>query len=468
MLTWATEFPVAKGGADDVLRIARHALETSPFTPWKIGELPYVPQNELVVAALGGHRVTQGTARADDGSVIAGSQHHWIEDDEREWTAEVLACESAGTTLAAVRVECNLLSPGPAVPVTKKPYVVKRLIQELGGADDAGFKVTDHSHRLGESDVDRAAQVVLGSTSARLPFVYVSVGKNRRPFIDTEELGYRLGGMAHVIVEPSRFFAFALARNTGRLNAYGGAVSIYWPQGASSQARFLPGSYDHPDSMQRDIATRVRVALTQIRPTSNCTFEYLQEVVSRRRVESLKSQGNAGVETYVEAFDAEIRGKDEKIASLENEVLRLRGELRRRDYSEQESSGILSSGEEREFYPGEARDAVIHALANGHNSLLQDGRRAHLISDLLKHNRPSDVESEYDDEIKNAFSDSGELDVDSRRTLEDLGFTVESGGKHWKVVYQGDDRYTFTISKSSSDHRAGRNLASTILKKLFK
>lgn len=46
--------------------------------------------------------------------------------------------------------------------------------------------------------------------------------------------------------------------------------------------------------------------------------------------------------------------------------------------------------------------------------------------------------------------------------------SVDEAGKHWKAVYQEDDRYTFTISKTSSDHRAGKNLASTILKKLFK
>ena len=468
MLTWATEFPIEKGGADDVLRIAKHALETSPFTPWRVGDLPYATQDELIVTELGEHRVTLGTARADDGGIIAGSQHHWIEREEREWTTEVLACQNGSTTLAAVRVECNLLRPGPDVPVAKKPYVVKRLIQELGGAVDAGFKVTDYPHRLAESDVARAANVVLGSISARLPFVYVSVGKNRRPHIDTDELSSWLGGMAHVIVEPSRYFAFALARNTGRMNAYGGAVSIYWPQGASSQARFLPKDYDTPDAMQRDIAGRVRLALTQIRPTSNCTFEYLQELVSRRRVESIKSQGTANVENYVEVFDAELRSKDEKISSLEGEVQRLRGELRRHDYAEKESAGLISYGKEREFYPGEVRDAVLHVLENGKNSLLQDGRRAHLISDILENNAPSEMEPEYVEDIKNAFSESGELDADSRRTLEDLGFTIESGGKHWKVVYQGDDRYTFTISKSSSDYRSGKNLASTILKKLFK
>lgn len=457
-----------KGGASDVLRIAKHALETSPFTPWETGDLADPPRDELLVNSLDGHTATIGKAAAEDGGVIAGTQHHWIEDGQREWNAEVVAYELNGNTLAAVRVECNLLSPGPPIPTTKKPYVVKKLIRELGGADDAGLRVVDHPHRLSESDVDLAVEIVRGNFAGRLPVVYVSVGRSRRPYIDTDELAGWLAGMAHVVVEPSRYFAFALARNTGHLNAYGGAVSIYWPQGASTQARFLPSAYPQPAAMQRDVAVRVTTALTQIRQTSNCTVEYLHGVVSRRRFEALKSHGYAGIEQYVEAFDAEIHAKDEQVSSLEREVQRLRAELRRNDYADQRESGILTRGKEREFYPGELKDAVLHTLSSGRNSLLEDGRRAHLVSDLLECNSSTDTEEEYDEEIKDAFSESGDLDGDKRRALEDLGFSVESGGKHWKVVYQNDDRYTFTVSKTSSDHRAGKNMASTILKKLFK
>lgn len=468
MLTWATEFPIAKGGAEDVLRLSSSTLETSPFTPWHIGDLPNAAPNELTTVRSQGHTLTVGRATASDGGIIAGTKHHWIEDGEREWNTEVVAYELAGKTLAAVRVECSLLHPGPPVPTTKKPYIVRRILRELGGGIDDAFKVSDQVRRLSESDVELAAHVVRGSTNARLPVVYVSVGRHKRPYIDTDELATWLAGMAHVVVEPSRHFAFALARNSGRMNAYGGAVSIYWPNGASAQARFLPAAYGDAHAMQRDVAERVRIALTQIRATSNCTIDYLHEVVAHRRVEALRSQGTAGVDQYVAAFDAELKAREEKISSLEREVYRLRAELRRNDNSDQQEAGILARGKEREFYPGELRDAVLHTLKSGRNSLFQDGRRSHLIGDLIANNVQTTTEEEYDEEIKDAFSESGDLESEQQRTLEDLGFSIENGGKHWKVVYQNDDRYTFTISKSSSDHRAGKNLASTILKTLFK
>jgi hypothetical protein len=59
------------------------------------------------------------------------------------------------------------------------------------------------------------------------------------------------------------------------------------------------------------------------------------------------------------------------------------------------------------------------------------------------------------------------MDAKTRSALAKLGFDISEDGKHYKAVFQGDGRYTFSISKTSSDHRAGKNTASDINKKLF-
>jgi len=46
--------------------------------------------------------------------------------------------------------------------------------------------------------------------------------------------------------------------------------------------------------------------------------------------------------------------------------------------------------------------------------------------------------------------------------LQDFGFIISSDGKHHKLTYYGDPRYVATMAKSSSDIRAGSNLASEI------
>jgi hypothetical protein len=174
------------------------------------------------------------------------------------------------------------------------------------------------------------------------------------------------------------------------------------------------------------------------------------------------------VDDFIAAFDSEIKAKDERLAALDRELGRMRAERRRSESASEVEGTIIARGKEREFYPGELSDAVIYALAHGRNSLLPGGRRAHLIDDILKANKSTEMENELESEIKEAFSESGDLGATQRRTLEDLGFTIEGAGKHWKAVYQDDERYTFVISKTSSDHRAGKNLASTIVKTLLK
>jgi flagellar biosynthesis chaperone FliJ len=108
--------------------------------------------------------------------------------------------------------------------------------------------------------------------------------------------------------------------------------------------------------MQKEAAQPVRLALTQIRPISQCTFAYLRELVSKARIETLRSQGSTEVQSYVDAFDAEISAKNERLQELTREVQRLRAELRRYDEGSSEAgSGVLVRGKEREFYPGEDR-----------------------------------------------------------------------------------------------------------------
>ena len=51
--------------------------------------------------------------------------------------------------------------------------------------------------------------------------------------------------------------------------------------------------------------------------------------------------------------------------------------------------------------------------------------------------------------------------------LEELGFTISDGGKHYKITYMGDDRYVFALPKSGSDHRGGLNAASDIGKRVY-
>ena len=54
----------------------------------------------------------------------------------------------------------------------------------------------------------------------------------------------------------------------------------------------------------------------------------------------------------------------------------------------------------------------------------------------------------------------------SKRNLVKLGFKITEGN-HYKIIYKNDNRYCFTVAKTSSDSRSNQNLRSSILKNLF-
>ncbi|OYX11331.1 MAG: hypothetical protein B7Y20_10560 [Acidovorax sp. 16-64-162] len=59
------------------------------------------------------------------------------------------------------------------------------------------------------------------------------------------------------------------------------------------------------------------------------------------------------------------------------------------------------------------------------------------------------------------------MEAKVRSALQDMGFEISEEGKHYKIVFQGDERYTFTMPKSGSDHRGGLNLAGDISRLLL-
>lgn len=71
------------------------------------------------------------------------------------------------------------------------------------------------------------------------------------------------------------------------------------------------------------------------------------------------------------------------------------------------------------------------------------------------------------DQLKKLLRGMTTVDGKIRRELEHVGFSISDDGKHFKLAFQGDDRYTYTLPKSGSDQRGGLNAASDIARLLF-
>lgn len=113
----------------------------------------------------------------------------------------------------------------------------------------------------------------------------------------------------------------------------------------------------------------------------------------------------------------------------------------------------------------------IHIIAETHKNgpeCVAGSRRQHVLASILSANpAPDDIARSMRERLKDILVGWRGMDARSRRELERIGFSITEDGPHYKLLYQGDDRYTFPLPKSGSDHRGGLNAASDIGRFLF-
>lgn len=467
MVSFATEFPVShEHQLVNFLRSVRDWLLGSPHTALSRKDLTGIEASGEWAAQRSNERIQVLSLSAN--SQEWGAAKYTKSETELEWVTTIVFSRSATDSWIAVRVACESRHPAVRLPPAKKPVVVRKLLQDLGGASDGPLLVRSTPHFLENVDIDIAARLISGSAGCRLPIVYVSSEFRGDYIVDSNKLANDLCGMAHVVVEPNRPFSIRLKMEVDSENVYGGTIGVYWPDGGGRRSFFLGREFESPAEIQRAIVDEVRSALANRRPLDRCTWATVQALVSHSTFEALKATGSQEVEKYIEEFDKELRAGAEKLEDAEREIARLLSEVRKYESRAQIGSGLaLRTGEEQDLYSGELAGIVLDAIKDASTRVGKDSRRAHVLSAILAANDTSGEAERMREELKDLLRGSKSMGSTVRRGLERLGFTLSEEGKHYKLIFQGDDRYTFTLPKSGSDHRGGLNAASDIARLLL-
>ena len=467
MLIYAAQFPVSNNAkVHDLWDLSAKWICGSPYTEFSQTDFAYQPDVTEHSATSENQHVQLCAAHANDYSCV-GCQYDKHEGGLR-WSTRLVGTQDSSHFWCTLRVFCDSSVSGTRLPRARKPYIVRQVLQEFGGGYDGSFEVSDTPHVLEEKDLSTVSDIILGEASCLMPVVYVSARNDNSYSLDYCTLAQWLGGMAHVLVEPDRGFSFLLQDVSDSRNVFGGAVAIYWPEG-TGQATFLPwGKYSDPTDMQRSIEGVVRKALVAQRPIEQCTWEHLQAVRSRQTIEQLRRSGSTAVDKYAEAFDREIEAKDEELQAARSEINRLKSMLQKRQsVGGGVGQGILRRGKEKEYYAGEIADLLVDIIQKALDESPSSTRRQHILKDVLEENGRHGLRDKLEEDIKNLFSNGITMGKEQKGIMESWGFSIDESGKHFKVVFNGDTRYTFSIPKSTSDHRAGKNLASDMRRRLL-
>lgn len=388
-------------------------------------------------------------------------------DGNLEWHTEIVYSRQSADAWVGIRISRESNQPATRLPPARKPVIVRELMRCLGGAADGELAVSEDPHHLADDQMALAARLLAGHAGCRLPVVYVSRGFGGDYIVDASALASDLSGMAHVVVEPSRAFSRLLQTAVSSENVYGGTVGVYWPDGSGRRSFFIGHEFDSPLDVKWAVVNEVRSALVNRRPLPRCTWPAVQEVASKEAFASLKASGSNEVEKYIEIFDSEIAAKKHQLTEAEGEIARLNDEIRKLESQTAAGTVILRTGDEHDLYEGEMANIVRDALEDASKRALSDSRREHVLRAIMNSMASTKAASKQKETLKELLRDYKSMTGRTKRDLEDLGFEIADDGKHHKLVYQGDDRYTFSLSKSGSDHRGGLNAASDISKRLF-
>jgi hypothetical protein len=444
----------------------------SPHYPWDSGDDLDFPEanGDMKKIEKNGQSISLAYVSGDD-IQAAGIKHEWVEDNAREWITEVvIAKKDLGSPWVSVKIFCDLLRPGLEMPSPKKPYVVRLLIESqhsLVGLDGP-FQVNGKPMVLRENDdVPLAASILSGTVNSNMPIVYVSTGSAGRPHVDVDNLAKWLSGIAHVVVEPSRAFSLALAKESLGVNCYGGAVGIYWPKGNGEHFRIVPWAIRDFPQTENFICLKIRSALLTSGTNKGATWIEIKDILAHKRLEEVRQKGTASLDEYVFAFDETNRALTAKIKALGEHNESLKSILHGYQSASDGESISFLAGEEPEFYNKEISDLLINALAKYKTQVGPGSRAEILINDLLSANKETGEQDKIKGVVKEAFKNAGQLGAREIAALTSLGFDISQEGKHYKAVFCGDSRFTFSFPKTPSDHRSGKNTEHDITKKIL-
>lgn len=366
------------------------------------------------------------------------------------------------------------------------PHFITLLAEGGYLKNDGDLRTLNRPYFIQESDIGLLSKIIRGECNFRHPVVYVSKCQDNSDPVDVNLLASRLKGVAHVLVQSHIKNNFKIRTACNSENEYWGAIGIYFPNPVIPKKRYFYRALQGSDEILLE-----KVGRAVISYTNSLAVDPLytwQGVNNALLLDRWSSRGEDLVQLRLEKSEAErAREAATKLSNdiyvdsiRENEEIRRQLEKLTHEYErlKAENNGLqtkldgiellplLVYGEEDELYPGEIKDLVLSVL----DEYVQDHpntRRADVFTDLVIRNEYQGINVKKAAALKKKLKGYSTMTGAIRQFLESNGFTISGDGKHYKLTYYHDRRYTATLAKTGSDHREGMNQASQIINKMF-
>ncbi len=382
------------------------------------------------------------------------------------WINDCIYLNENGNKSVLIQLNCTRTNFDTQLPYINKPHIVRSFVDAGYCKDDAGIPITDYPFDSDAENYELCVGVMNNTIPYSMPVVYVSCDYWNKTAINPNFIARKLSGVAHVFVEKDYKTALRLKEDVFGNNAHTGYVGIYFPGNEGCQKHSI-NFYNSQNEMAKVIIDAVRKALINRLDSSTYNWNQILMLQSRQKMtelQNISSQEKALLSEYMDTFDIENNHLREQIEELNREIYSLRSQLDGLRTVVSESSqnrGFYKSGSEPELYAFERTDLLYSVLSQAQNKFDSNSRAYVLIQSMLEANPPSGECKKVISGVQEIFGKTEKLTRTKISQLKSLGFCVEENGPHYKMFFH-DPRYMFTVSKTPSDYREGKNLVSEI------
>ncbi|HMO74020.1 MAG TPA: hypothetical protein PKD99_12275 [Sphingopyxis sp.] len=414
-------------------------------------------------------------ASLNEGLPSIGFRHELPDKEGRKWVTEGVLSPivGGGKNLIRFRSQCIPNEVDAYLEIPKKPYLIKSLLRADLGDRDGEMIASDKpcllSHER-DGDYELATKMCLGRASDFLPIVYISApldDRDRLSLNDLEHLSDRLGGCAHVVVEPDSRFSWKIKESSGSANPYRGFVGIIAPKHGVIR-RLSKGHVLPTNAHLKDAIIAIAREVTSRLPAQGMGWTDLQERALRSRRDSMSA---ASMEPELEElYKSELENKKLEINALYLEMSALSEKVS--ELSEYQN-GIIASNltfgnglvdrAGNEIYSGEFGDRILNVLTRNIN--FENSREDFVVEAITKAARDSSGVVALRHSIRNAAKGGPDSLI---AVLEEHGYRLKSQDRHYVLEplsgYGGLS--IITLAKTPSEYRGTENAKAQVLRAL--
>lgn len=469
MQPFATEFPIKRFSASAafVAEVVAWLRGTNYSTVLSSGAQGEFEGENVHLRAASGEELRLRELKGASGQQAIGFRHDLPDEQGRLWRTECVVKFDSGDDedIIRFRTQCLANSPGAILETPRKPYLIKSLINNGFGGTDGTFQVKDAPHFLADNaaGVESARLVVEGRATVNLPIIYIStshrgwwaISKN-----DIEKMAYDMGGVAHVVVEPSRSFSMRLREASAGRNVYGGTIGVFLPQRGFVRRHYIGWQIDNGRALI-EAAKGTATALRAQAPALGWDWLELQERALRLQHDTYK--GALKASDAENLFDAYVK----QLGELKSENDALKKQLMAQSidaYEENDQTGDLDFAKRLgpEIYPGEIYDRLRLAAQSAisiADSTGLDARSRVMFERVIDKIPRSPALDELLQDLARSTKNPKRIASDLTDLLCRHGYQAKSENKHVRLEPLPDfgGLNSITVSKTPSENRGLEN-----------